>query len=76
MRPLLINPNTAASMTEKIGAPARDVAASGTEIVARNPATSPASIRGVEDGEAAAEGLVALKLGTSQSGPFARTLAA
>ena len=59
MRLLVINPNTTASMTEKIGAAARDVAAAGTEIVARNPATGPASIQGVEDGEAALPGLFA-----------------
>src|SRR5690606_29400625 len=32
-------------------------AASGTEIVARNPATGPASIQGADDGEAALPGL-------------------
>jgi allantoin racemase len=57
MRILIINPNTTASMTEKIGVAARQVAAPGTEIVARNPATGPASIQGVEDGEAALPGL-------------------
>lgn len=59
MRLLLINPNTTASMTEKIGAAAREVAAEGTEIVARNPVTGPASIQGAEDGEAALPGLFA-----------------
>ena len=57
MRILVINPNTTASMTEKIGAAARQVAAAGTEIVARNPTTGPASIQGAEDGEAALPGL-------------------
>lgn len=57
MRILLINPNTTASMTEKIGVAARQVASVGTTIVARNPATGPASIQGVEDGEAALPGL-------------------
>jgi allantoin racemase len=57
MRILIINPNTTASMTEKIGAAARSVAAAGTEIVARNPTTGPASIQGPEDGEAALPGL-------------------
>jgi len=59
MRILVINPNTTASMTEKIGAAARQVAAAGTQIVARNPATGPASIQGPEDGEAALPGLFA-----------------
>jgi len=59
VRILVINPNTTASMTEKIGAAARQVAAAGTEIVARNPASGPASIQGREDGEAALPGLFA-----------------
>lgn len=59
MRILVINPNTTASMTEKIGIAAREVAGAGTEIVARNPATGPASIQGPEDGEAALPGLFA-----------------
>lgn len=59
MRILVINPNTTASMTEKIGAAASKVAAPGTEIVARNPAAGPASIQGREDGEAALPGLFA-----------------
>lgn len=57
MRILVINPNTTASMTEKIGHAAALVAAPGTEIIARNPATGPVSIQGVEDGEAALPGL-------------------
>jgi allantoin racemase len=57
MRILIINPNTTASMTEKIGIAAQQVASPGTEIVARNPATGPASIQGAEDGEAALPGL-------------------
>lgn len=57
MRVLIINPNTTASMTEKVGHAARLVASPGTEIVARNPATGPASIQGEADGEAALPGL-------------------
>jgi len=57
MRILVINPNTTASMTEKIGHAAAEAASAGTEIVARNPARGPASIQGVEDGEAALPGL-------------------
>lgn len=49
MRILVVNPNTTASMTEKIGAAARRVAAAGTEIVAVNPACGPASIEGFYD---------------------------
>ena len=49
MRLLVINPNTTASMTEKIGAAARAIAAAGTEISAVNPAHGPASIEGYYD---------------------------
>ncbi len=48
-RLLVVNPNTTAAMTAAIAAVARKVAAPGTEIVARNPATGPASIEGPYD---------------------------
>ncbi|OEO31134.1 Asp/Glu/hydantoin racemase [Devosia insulae DS-56] len=57
MRLLCINPNSTASMTEKIGVAARQVAAEGTEIVARNPLRGPPAIQGAADGEAALPGL-------------------
>jgi allantoin racemase len=44
MRVKVINPNTTAGMTVKIGEAARAVAAPGTEIVAVNPAAGPVSI--------------------------------
>lgn len=56
MRILVINPNTTASMTRKIGEAAQSVAAPDVEIIARNPATGPASIQGPEDGCAALPG--------------------
>ena len=59
MRIDVINPNTTASMTETMGAAARRVASPGTVVVARNPASGPASIQGPEDGEAALPGLFA-----------------
>ncbi len=59
MRLLIINPNTTASMTQKVGHAAMLVASAGTEVVARNPSTGPASIQGAEDGEAALPGLFA-----------------
>lgn len=40
----VINPNTTAAMTAKIGRAAQEVAASGTQIVAVNPASGPVSI--------------------------------
>ncbi len=49
MRILVVNPNTTASMTDKIGAAARRVASAGTEIVAVNSAFGPASIEGYYD---------------------------
>ncbi|WFR99873.1 aspartate/glutamate racemase family protein [Rhizobium tumorigenes] len=58
MRILVINPNTTASMTDKIGIAARAVASTGTEVVARNPVIGPVSIQGPEDGEAALPGLL------------------
>ena len=58
MRILVVNPNTTLSMTEKIGAAARAVAATGTEIVAVSPAHGPASIEGYYDEAFAVPGLV------------------
>ena len=49
MRILVLNPNTTASMTAKIGAAARSVAGAGTEILAANPVMGPASIEGYYD---------------------------
>jgi allantoin racemase len=58
MRIQVINPNTTAAMTTQIGAAARAVAASGTEIVAMNPALGPASIEGHYDEALAAVGVL------------------
>ncbi len=49
MKIKVINPNTTASMTEKIGAIARLVANPGTEIIACNPDMGPVSIEGHYD---------------------------
>jgi Asp/Glu/hydantoin racemase len=53
MKLLVVNPNTSASMTARIGAAARAAAAAGTEIVAVNPESGPASgrSRGLGAGE-------------------------
>lgn len=59
MRIKVINPNSTASMTAKVGACARAVAAFGTEIVAVNPPDSPPSIEGYSDGARAVPGLLA-----------------
>jgi allantoin racemase len=49
MRILVINPNTTASMTGKIGKAATLAATAGTEIEARNPKDGPPSIEGYFD---------------------------
>lgn len=49
MKILVINPNTTASMTAKIGAAARAIARPDTEIVAANSQNGPASIQGFLD---------------------------
>lgn len=49
MRIKVINPNTTASMTHKIGEAACAVAAPGTEIIAVNPESGPVSIEGHYD---------------------------
>ena len=59
MRILIVNPNTTAAMTDKIGHAARAVAASGTEIVAVNPADGPVSIEGYYDEVFSVPGLLA-----------------
>ncbi|MGQ9371598.1 aspartate/glutamate racemase family protein [Azospirillum sp. ST 5-10] len=59
MRIHVVNPNTTASMTAKIAAAARRVAAAGTEILAGNPAMGPVSIEGYYDEAFAVPGLLA-----------------
>ena len=58
MRLLVVNPNTSASMTARIGAAARAAAAAGTEIVAVNPVSGPASIEGYFDEAFAVPGMI------------------
>jgi allantoin racemase len=59
VRILVINPNTTASMTEKIGAAARRAASSGTEVGAVNPVDGPPSIEGYFDEVFSIPGLIA-----------------
>lgn len=49
MRIVVVNPNTTASMTARIGEAAAQAAAAGTEVVAVNPADGPVSIEGYFD---------------------------
>ena len=58
MRILIVNPNTTAAMTEKIGIAARAVAAAGSEIIAVNPVDGPVSIEGYYDEAYAVPGLL------------------
>lgn len=58
MKVLVINPNSTASITEKIRASANAVAAPGTEIIAVNPSKGPASIEGYYDEAFSVPGLL------------------
>ena len=58
MRILIVNPNTTASMTAKIGAAARAAASPGTEVTAVNPAMGPESIEGYYDEAFSVPGLL------------------
>ena len=58
MRLLVVNPNTTASMTEKIGAAARRAASPGSEITAVNPRSGPVSIEGYYDEAISVPGLL------------------
>lgn len=58
MKILVINPNTTASMTNKIATAARAAASPGTEIVAANSQNGPASIQGYLDVATCVPGLL------------------
>ena len=58
MKIKVINPNTTASMTEKIGAIARSIASPGTEIIACNPDLGPVSIEGHYDEALSVVGII------------------
>jgi allantoin racemase len=58
MRILVVNPNTTASMTRKIGAAAAAAASPGTAIAAVNPESGPASIEGYFDEAFSVPGLI------------------
>ncbi|PDT84945.1 aspartate/glutamate racemase family protein [Sinorhizobium sp. BJ1] len=59
MRILVINPNTTASMTDKIGTAAEAAASPATEIVAVNPEDGPPSIEGYFDEIFVVPGIIA-----------------
>ncbi len=58
MRILVVNPNTSAAMTARIGAAARAAASPGVEIAAVNPASGPASVEGYFDEAFAVPGMI------------------
>jgi allantoin racemase len=58
-RVLIVNPNTTASMTEKVRVAALAVAGESTEVVATNPDSGPASIQGFHDVALSVPGLLA-----------------
>ncbi|WP_371345711.1 aspartate/glutamate racemase family protein [Ancylobacter sp. IITR112] len=58
MRILVVNPNTTASMTAKIGAAAQQAAAPGTQVIAVNPPDGPVSIEGYYDEVFSIPGLI------------------
>ncbi len=60
MRLHIVNPNTTVSMTDSIAAAARAVAAQGTQIVATQPESGPASIEGYYDEAFAVPGVLEL----------------
>ncbi len=59
MKLLVVNPNTSAGMTARIGEAARAAAGARTQIVAVNPISGPASIEGYFDEAFAAPGVIA-----------------
>src|SRR5689334_13861757 len=75
MRLLVINPNTTARMTARIGEAARAVAASGTEIIAVNPEMGPVSIEGYFDEAFSVPGLLAEIAGGEAAGAAAHVIA-
>jgi len=58
VRLTVINPNTTQAMTDGIAVAARAAASAGTEIVAVQPSSGPASIEGVYDGALALPGVI------------------
>lgn len=75
MKILIVNPNTTASMTAKIGLAARAVAAMGTEIIVVNPADGPVSIEGYYDEAFSVPGLLREIAKGEQQGVLAHIIA-
>ena len=71
----VVNPNTTASMTTKIGAAARAVASPGTEILATQPEMGPVSIEGYYDEAFAVPGMLQRILEAERAGVGAHVIA-
>jgi allantoin racemase len=71
----VVNPNTTASMTDKIAAAARAVASTGVEILATQPETGPVSIEGYYDEAFAIPGMLMRILEAEKAGAQAHVIA-
>lgn len=75
MRIAVINPNTTASMTDRIAAAARRVASLGTEILGRQPSLGPEAIEGPFDGALSVPGLLREIVAAEADGADAHVIA-
>lgn len=71
----VVNPNTTASMTDKIAVAARAVASTGVEILATQPETGPVSIEGYYDEAFAIPGMLMRILEAEKAGAQAHVIA-
>jgi allantoin racemase len=75
MRILVVNPNSTASMTAKIGIAARAVARPGTDILALDPGVGPVSIEGYVDEAYAVPGMLDVIRRADRDGADAHVIA-
>lgn len=75
MRIAVINPNTTASMTQRIAAAARLAAAPGTDIIGRQPEFGPEAIEGPFDGALSVPGLLKEIVAAERDGVDAHIIA-
>ncbi|KVK54003.1 Asp/Glu/hydantoin racemase [Agrobacterium deltaense] len=75
MRIAVINPNTTASMTQRIAAAARLAAAAGTDIIGRQPTVGPEAIEGPFDGALSVPGLLREIVAAEREGADAHIIA-
>ena len=75
MKLLVVNPNTSAGMTARIGEAARAAAGAGTQVTAVNPASGPVSIEGYFDEAFAVPGMLEEILKGEKAGMDAAVIA-